>query len=335
MSDAASIAQEPDETTQGVTFGGSGEGQYNPAKVNDEEEYLKNVRGHGEYRFTHEEIEKNRLITLDRDGKMKVSKNEDVIKTLEYVHCDNSAFLHDEPHFTNENEKRSIIGPDNRYTVRTQSNAPYSAIGYLSGGCTSYLVGPRHLVTAAHCLHPTGNTRGIYAASRINFYLQRNCYTSGTRYNVSEVLVYSQYMYFGNNDYDIACLLLNSTVSNWMGYAYRDPMPTVTGEICGYPSDITRTYNCFRCSSCTDVQRAGWWIFRNDNRLQYTCDTEGGMSGSPVMTDEHDSTRHQYSYGVHTTGSSTSNEGVRITRNYFYDICRWKCNTGATCSAVC
>ena len=59
------------------------------------------------------------------------------------------------------------------------------------------------------------------------------------------------------------------------------------------------------------------------------------MSGSPVITDDHDSTSNLYSYGVHTHGLSSRNEGVRISRNYFYDICRWMCNTGATCSAVC
>ena len=59
------------------------------------------------------------------------------------------------------------------------------------------------------------------------------------------------------------------------------------------------------------------------------------MSGSPVITDDHDSTSNLYSYGVHTHGHSKRNEGVRISKKYFFDICRWKCNTGATCSAVC
>ena len=147
--------------------------------------------------------------------------------------------------------------------------------------------------------------------------------------------VYTQYINSGDEDYNIAYVLLSSTVNNWMGIAYKNPMPTVSGEICGYPGDKIRGNNCFYCSRCSDVKRTGWWIFTSNTRLQYTCDTEGGMSGSPVITDDHDSTSNLYSYGVHTHGYSNRNEGVRISKNYFYYICRWMCNTGTICSAVC
>lgn len=284
--------------------------------------------------FAREEIEKNRIITIDWYGNETVSTDEEVIQTLELVHQDTSTFLFDEPHFTGDIERRAIIGSDNRYQPN-QRNSPYSAMGYLSspgGRCSAYLVGPRHLITAAHCLHPDGNTGAIYHASQITFYLRRTCHTSGLTYTISEVLVYSQYRNSGDVHYDIACLLLSATVSNWMGFAFRDPMPTVSGEVCGYPADRGQ---CFYCSGCNDIQRTGWWIFRSNTRLRYTCDTVGGTSGGPILTDDHDSTSHLYSYGVNTHETSSCNYGVRISRNYFYDICRWKCNTGATCSAVC
>lgn len=289
-----------------------------------------------EFEFLRKQIEKNRIITIDIDGNERVSTDEEVMKTLEYVYKDKSTFLFNEPHFEIDEGlvKRHIIGADNRYRG-THSRAPYSAIGYLSTGCTAYLVGPRHLITAAHCVHHGSNTGAILPPSQLTFYLRRNCYTSGVRYGISQVLTYSQYRNNGDADYDIACLLLSSTVSSWMGFAYHDPMPRVSGEICGYPHDKFRTYECFYCSSCSDVERAGWWIFRSNTRLQYTCDTEGGMSGSPVMTGDHDSSTHLYSYGVHTQGRVSENQGVRISRNYFYDICRWMCDTGATCTAVC
>lgn len=69
----------------------------------------------GEYEFTQEEIEKNRIITIDWYGNERVSTDEEVIQTLEYVHRDNSTFLSDEPHFTEDVNKRDIIGSDNRF----------------------------------------------------------------------------------------------------------------------------------------------------------------------------------------------------------------------------
>ena len=300
------------------------------------------------HKFTQEEIEMNRIITIDRNGNETVSTDEEVIQTLKRARQGNLTFLRDEPHFSTKKRRRTVIGPDNRFLrYYTQFNAPYSAVGYLAPDkCTAYLVGPRHLITAAHCVHPGTNTRAIYSGSQLTFYLRRNCYgrRHGTAFGVSEVLVYSQYRSSGDSNYDIACLLLTSTVSDWMGYAYRDPMPTVSGEICGYPEDKYRLNSipsqCFYCSRCNDVRRVrtGWFGWgRNNNRLEYTCDTKKGMSGSPVMTDDHDSSSTLYSYGVHTNEilGGSRNKGVRITRNYFYDICRWKCNTGARCSVLC
>ena len=286
--------------------------------------------------FIREETEKNRVITIDWNGNETVSTDEEVMEALEFARLDTSSFLSNEPHFTGGREKRRIIGTDDRYHRSSIRNAPYSAIGYLSSPvrrCTAYVIGPSHLVTAAHCLHPSGRPGAIYNARDLFFLLGGDCGIRGMWYTISQVVVYSQYINSSNEDYDIAYLLVYANFSSWMGIAYRDPMPTVSGEICGYPGDKDNW--CFYCSRCSDVQRTGWRIFRNDKRLRYTCDTKGGMSGSPVMTGDHDSTSHLYSYGVHTHGLRTHNRGVRISRNYFNDVCRWMCNTGATCSVLC
>ena len=297
--------------------------------------------GLDEYQISHKEIERNRIISIDGNGNERISTDEYTRETLEYAHHENSTFLHDEPHFkhvTHGKEKRTIFGRDNRYH-RTHSSAPYSAIGYLSPrACSAYLVGPYHLITAAHCVHPRGNRRAIYRASQLTFYLGQNCNTRGTAYTISEVLVYSSYKTYGDLSYDIAFLRLSARAPVWMGFAYRDPMPRVSGEACGYPYDRHDRYGCFYCSRCRDVEidRFGWWGWVvNTYRLQYTCDTVGGMSGAPIITDGHDSTSNLYSYGVHTHSTQDENQGVRINVVFFYDICRWKCDTGSRCSALC
>lgn len=66
--------------------------------------------------FTHEEIEKNRIITIDRDGNERVSTDEEVVQTLKRARQCNSTILRDEPHFSTQmKRRRDVIGPDNRF----------------------------------------------------------------------------------------------------------------------------------------------------------------------------------------------------------------------------
>lgn len=289
------------------------------------------------HEFTSEEIERHRIITIHGNGTETISSDEEAILTLEYVHLsESSSFLHSEPHFVNQKIKRTVFGHDDR-SSRNQNSPPYSAMGYLfvngiNFRCSAFLVGPQHLLTAAHCLHPEGNPRNIVQPSQISFYLRRACnpYYAGIRRGVEKIEVYHQYKNNGNIEYDIAYLLLSSTVSNWMGFAFRDPMPTVSGEVCGYSSDLGQ---CFTCSRCSDIQRPsiGWWGWggKNNKRLHYTCDTYRGSSGGPVTTGDYDSTNNQYAYGVNAQQNSCQNSGVRISRDFFIDICHWRCQQGA------
>ena len=48
----------------------------------------------------------------------------------------------------------------------SRDGLPHSAVGWLTSGCTAFLVGPRHLLTAGHCVY---NHQG-WQADGLEFY---------------------------------------------------------------------------------------------------------------------------------------------------------------------
>ena len=287
------------------------------------------------YHYTIEEIDEFRWISIDRNGTESTATDEEVIAILESVRTNNSTSLVSEGHFPPDipfditEDKRSVFGFDGRFR-RSSSSYPYCAIGQMANGCMAFLVGPYHAITSRQCVYDM--SRRAWKPRR-GLYLRRNCYSSGIFMDDVRTWTYTNN---NGNDYDIAWILLDKSdyySTCYMTYGYRDPMPTVSGEVCGYPTDKPiRSYRCLYCSRCSDIQRQGSWLSRNNRRLQYTCDTSRGMSGGPVFTRNHPGRNDEVAYGVHTHGGSTRNAGTRITKAHFQWTKQWKCNNGVRSS---
>ena len=290
------------------------------------------------YHYTSEEIERNRWISLSRDGVETTETDEEVIKILEFARHDNatsrfsesSNFTSDELYQATSKEKRAIIGYDNRYKypylgLRSKS----CTIGIMENGCTAFFIGPRHAITAGHCVYNTANRRWN---RDLGIYVGRDCNSYGRFIDWSRAWVFTSYI---NGDFrsNMAYILLSRTSSCWLGFGFRDPMPRTRVESCGYHGDRRHTsrYACYHCSNCyAQLEVTGSWLSRTTyyTRMRNTCDNFRAP-GAPMVV----STGH--AWGVATQESSSYNYAARITKQKFYTLCQWMCNNGATCTARC
>ena len=282
------------------------------------------------YHYTSEEIERNRWISLSRDGVETTETDEEVIRILEFARHENeTSHLSDSHNFTSDDpelynvtskEKRAIIGSDDRYGYpRYGLRGKTCAIGIMENGCTAFLIGPRHAITAGHCVYDYAYRRW---KQDLGIYLGRDCNTYGRFADWSRAWVLDVN---GDKRYNMAYILLSSSFysSCWLGYGYRDPMPRTHVESCGYHGDKrSGTYPCYYCDDCYASRTI------DNKRMKNTCDNYRAP-GAPMVTSG------VYAWGVHSHKSSSYNYAVRITKERFYTLCQWKCNTGARCSARC
>ena len=292
--------------------------------------------------YTSEEVEMNRLVSVDRDGSETITTDETVIQILELAQHAYPAQIFTEPQPQevlkgNEGgqgrEKRKVICNDNR-TLSTTESFPSCAIGYLASGCSAFLVGPFHALTAGHCVYSNG------AFERdLDVYIGRGCWRHGNRMPWVKAWTLQGWKINGSREYDLGLILLSFAYPSkcWLPLGYFDPMPSVAlpSSICGYPSDIRGIFSCYVCTNCNDVRLARIsQLVITQNMYEYTCDTVRGQSGSPVMTN---TTQGLYAIGVHTAESDIycANYGTRISKQLYVNICHWMCQNQLRCRAVC
>lgn len=222
-----------------------------------------------------------------------------------------------------------ILGTDDRVRVTNSELYPWRCICSLvitaNTGAqyvgTGWLVAPRLLLTAGHCVYMSDENGWV---SQIEVIPGRNAnerpFGSGVATDFRSVMGWTR---DGNSDCDYGAIVLPADKAfgnqlGWFGYATRpdDYLRSITLNLSGYPGDGGKDH----------IDGTQWFHSRTvrdvlEKQITYEIDTYGGQSGSPVW--EMSSEGGRYGVAIHTFGTSVNNGGTRITGEVFNNIVLW------------
>jgi glutamyl endopeptidase len=208
----------------------------------------------------------------------------------------------------------SIIGPtDERIRILDTELAPWRMIcalrmqGPAGAGAigTGWLVGPRTIVTAGHCVFSTQFFGGW--ASTIEVSPGRNGIEFPHRtFRSTRFSSLDRWVEHEDPDFDIGCIHLSEPIGEalgWFAVAALSPeeLEGYLVNVSGYPADRGRGTEQYHHKN--RVLRV------TERRVFYDVDTYGGQSGAPVWIHEHDAAP-PIAVGIHAYGIGGSPAGL-------------------------
>lgn len=214
-------------------------------------------------------------------------------------------------------DDRLQVGQTNEYPWRCICSLLITALDGTSWIGTAWLVAPRLLLTAGHCVYM--HNQGGWA-QQIEVIPGRN--GSDRPFGSCIATDYRSVNGWINNrdrNYDYAAILLPETCRygdqlGWFGYAVKsdDELKSFVTNLSGYPGDKPSGTQWFHSHALKDVDE---WV------LIYETDSAGGQSGAPVWVQTADGVR--YGVGIHTNGDLAGNSATRINQDVFNNISSW------------
>lgn len=221
-------------------------------------------------------------------------------------------------------QPETVCGADDRARITPANDIPWRWICKLfirfAGDRrvvgTGWLIGPRTVMTAAHCLH--SQELGWAQSIEVVPGMDENRRPYGSQFGVS-FRATRGWVDDPKPDYDYGAIILpDDTMGNrvgWFGFAALgdNELQGLAVHTSGYPGDKPSGTQWYNAGGITQVE---------ERRIFYMIDTMGGQSGSPVWR-KVDGERH--AVGIHAYGGCP-NSAARITTPVFNNMLSWRDN---------